>query len=291
MKKIGIIGYGYVGQAFVKMVSGKFETWVINRSEVERDRLPEGVYFAGISEDEEARKAINQCDLAVVCVPTGSVKEDGSCDTSIVEEVISWLEAPVILIKSTVAPGTTDRLSSEFKKRIVFSPEYVGEGKYHVTPRMDFQTDMVKTPFMICGGNDVDCNYIFDLLLPILGPEKTYYKCSALEAELIKYMENTYFGVKITFAQEMYDIVKAFGADWYKVWQGWALDPRVDVMHTAVFPESRGFSGKCLPKDLNALVMASHKKGYTPKFLMAMLKKNAEIRPTEPVRAKLNAKK
>lgn len=282
-KKIAIIGYGYVGRAFAKMVARRYETWIINRSPIDAKELPHGASFAGTSDDPNAWELIKGVDLAVIAVPTPS-NPDGSCDTSIVEETVRKCDAGVILIKSTVAPGTTDRLMKTTGLSIVFSPEYVGEGNYYVTPRMDFQTDMVKTPFFICGGDDADCNRVFDLLIPILGPEKSYYKCSALEAEIIKYMENTYFGVKISFAQEMYDICQAFGADWYKVWQGWALDPRVDVMHTAVFPNNRGFSGKCLPKDLNALVKASSEKGFVPGFLLAMLRKNAQVRKSEPVR-------
>lgn len=287
-KKIGIVGLGYVGSAFKKMVESHYEV-------IEYDPPKLG--------DKSATKEeINVCDLAVVCVFTPT-NPDGSCDTSIVEETVDWLETPVILIKSTIAPGTVDKLREKYQedvkdvvskeyvagvsyKRIVFSPEYVGEGKYYVTPRMDFQTDMKKTPFVILGGYETDCDYILDLLVPVLGPEKRYYKCSALEAEIIKYMENTYFGVKITFANEMYGICQAFGADWYKVWQGWSLDPRVDVMHTAVFPDARGFGGKCLPKDLNALVAASLKVGYRPEFLIEMLKSNARFRPDEPVRFK-----
>lgn len=300
MKRIGIVGYGYVGKAFVDMLADKsgYEVWIINRSPIDAKELPKNAFFAGTTEDEDAKKQINSCDLGVVCVPTPS-KADGSCDTTIVKDVVGWLETPVILIKSTISPGTTDELKGKIAdvdydlggetvtyKRVVFSPEYVGEGKYYVTPRMDFQTAMIKTPFFICGGDEKDCTYVFDLLVPVLGPEKTYYQCTALEAELIKYMENTYFGVKITFAQEMYQICQAFGANWYKVWQGWGLDPRVDIMHTAVFPESRGFSGKCLPKDLNALVKASMDKGYKPTMLNAMLESNAQFRPDEPVRVK-----
>ncbi len=67
------------------------------------------VFHYDISFDSNSKEEINQCDLAVVCVPTPS-KEDGSCDISIVEEVISWLDVPVIIIKSTVPPGTIDML-------------------------------------------------------------------------------------------------------------------------------------------------------------------------------------
>lgn len=279
-KRIGIVGYGYVGKAFYDMVKDHYSTFVYDPHSEEA----KGKFL-------NTKESINRCDLAVICVPTPSL-ENGRCDTSIVEDTVKWLETPVILIKSTIEPGTVDTLTALCKvnglpdKHLVFSPEYVGEGKYHVTARMDFQTDMKKTPFLILGGEKKDCDYILDLLVPVLGPEKTYYTCSAKEAEIIKYMENTYFGVKITFANEMYEICKALGADWYKVWQGWALDPRVDVMHTAVFPEARGFSGKCLPKDLNALVAASDRAGYYPEFLAQMLASNAKFRPEEPVRYK-----
>ena len=263
MQKIAVIGSeGYVGKAFVKMIEDHYD--VVR-------------YDPVLKEECASKDEVNATVLSVICVPT-PMKKDKSCDTSIVEKVVSWLETPVILIKSAIVPGTTDYLRKKYKKRIVVSPEYISEERYYVTSRMDFRKDIKKCPFLILGGNDEDCNYILDLLVPVLGPEKIYYKVKPIEAEIIKYMENTYFGVKVTFANEMYDICQKFGADWYRVWKGWALDPRVDEMHTAVFPENRGFTGKCLPKDLNALVKASEKAGYTPIMLKAMLKSNREIR-------------
>jgi nucleotide sugar dehydrogenase len=277
MKKLAIIGYGYVGQAFAEMVKGHYDITVFDPAPAAKCEFP-------------LHLSLNDCedkfDLAVVCVPTPS-RPDGGCNVAIVFDVIREVKADLILIKSTVPPGTTENLKSMTQKRIVFSPEYVGEGKYYMAPPHDFQTDMKKTPFLILGGDDADCNDVLDILVPVLGPSKHYHKCSSTDAELIKYMENTYFGVKISFAQEMYDICQAFGADWYKVWEGWALDTRVDRMHTAVFPQSRGFGGKCLPKDINALVVASSEAGFVPRFLLAALQKNAEVRPDEPIRAKI----
>lgn len=296
MKSIGIVGYGYVGKAFARMFDDQvgrynqveiFDPFIKDPQDAINQSLPANQCL--YTKEEVGKEMINNCDVGVICVPTPST-DDGGCDTSIVEEVVGWLETPVILIKSTVKPGTVDRLTKLYpNKKIVFSPEYVGEGRYFVTQRMDFQTDMKKCPFLICGGKPDACAMVFDALVPLLGPEKTYYECPALEAELIKYMENTYFAAKITFAQEMYEIVKAHGADWYKVWQGWALDPRVDIMHTAVFPDARGFSGKCLPKDTNALVLSSMDHGYTPSYLIEMLNSNHRFRPDEPIRVKVNA--
>lgn len=284
MTRIGVVGFGYVGQAFARMFYkqvGRYQIEVLDPFIDEiKDKTLTNVILVDSYDD------INTCEMVLVSVPTPS-DDMGGCDTSIVEDVISKINGPVIMIKSTIKPGTTDKLKAKYPdKKIIFSPEYVGEGRYYVTARMDFQTDMIKTPFLIVGGDDADCNAVLDLLIPVLGPEKEYFKCTPIEAEIIKYMENTYFATKITFAQEMYNIVRAHGADWYRVWHGWSLDPRVDIMHTAVFPKERGFSGKCLPKDVNALVKSSIEHGYTPDLLIEVLKTNAKVRPDEPVRLK-----
>ena len=271
MKKISIIGVnGYVGSAFKRMVESQYEV----------------IGYDPKLENTATKEQVNTADLAVICVPTTMGHEykeiEGikvyRCDTSIVEEVVSWLETPVILIKSTIEIGTTEKLKEKYNKRIVFSPEYVGEGKYKVSGRMDFQTDMSATPFLILGGEDRDCDYIFDLLIPILGPEKRYFKTDSRTAEFIKYKENDYFAHKVVWANEMKQQAEALGVNFYDAWQGWSLDPRVDVMHTAVFPENRGFAGFCLPKDTNALAYKLIDSGFIPEFQIAMLKKNLKLR-------------
>jgi len=137
---------------------------------------------------------------------------------------------------------------------------------------------MVKTPFLILGGQKQATAGVLDLLVSVLGPKKKYRQMEALEAELVKYMENTYFAVKVTFANEMKAICDQFGADYYTVRDGWALDPRVDEMHTLVFPNKRGYDGKCLPKDTKALIDASIKQGYVPTFLVEMDKSNEKFK-------------
>jgi len=261
MKKptIAVIGYGYVGKGAYNLFREHYSTKIYDPA------------FSG----SNTKKEINECDLGVVCVPT-PMDKDKSCDTSIVEETIKWLKTEVILIKSTVEPGTTYKLKDKYRKRIVFSPEYMGESKYW-SP-YNFDTNMSNCPFVILGGADEDTQYILDIMVPVLGPTKQYRQCTAMEAEVVKYMENTYFGVKITFANEMYNICQALGVNYYEVRDLWSLDPRVDRMHTAVFKNSRGFGGKCLPKDLNALVKLSEKAGYEPKFLKEMLKSNTRFK-------------
>src|SRR5258708_6017459 len=80
------------------------------------------------------RAMVNACDIAFVCVPTPNV-DHAELDTSIVEEVVDWCESDLIVIRSTVNPGTTDRLKEETGKHIVMQPEYLGETPAH--PMLD----------------------------------------------------------------------------------------------------------------------------------------------------------
>ncbi len=240
--KISVIGNGVVGSAVGRMFNGE-------------------VVFEN-----------THVDWSFICVPTPS-KEDGSCDTSIVEEVISESRADNIVIKSTVSPGTTDYLSNKYNKRIAFSPEYIGESKYY---NPYFNNSMKECPFVIIGGEKNLCNDYIDLVQPILGPTKKYFKTEAKNAEVIKYMENSFFAAKIAFVNQMYDVCEHLGADWHDVREGWLLDPRINSMHTSVFKNKRGFSGKCLPKDLKAII-ASVKGLYDPKLLEAVDTYNEDL--------------
>lgn len=251
---IAIIGMGYVGQGYHKV-------------------FPEAITY-----DEPknigTKKEVNSCDLAIVSVPT-PMKEDGSCDISIVESVIKWLETPLILIKSTISPGTTDKLKKKYNKRICFSPEYMGEGKYFVSPwKYPDPLNPVSHSFQIIGGDKKDADEIIGILVEKLGPEKFYYAIEAIEAEIIKYMENSWGATKVSFCQEFYDLCQKFGASYPRVREGFLLDSRVERMHTAVFPRKRKWIGKCWPKDVMAIIKAGEKVGYSMDLLKQVVKNN-----------------
>lgn len=274
-REILIIGYGYVGKAMANMLKNHYQV-VIFDPYYNGPATEEFSWLAG--DDLKEHNTANYA-LTIICVPT-PINQNRSCDTSIVEETIKKINTEVILIKSTISPGTTDYLKKKYNKRIVFSPEYVGEGNYwHPYP---FQSDMKECPFLILGGAKPDTQYILDLFVPILGPKKTYYQCTAKEAEVIKYMENSYFGLKVIWANQMKDLCDALDVDYYSVRTGWALDPRVDDMHTMVFKDKRGFSGKCLPKDLNAIVQSARNAGFDFPIMKEVLRINEEIYGNNP---------
>jgi UDPglucose 6-dehydrogenase len=256
--KVAIIGMGHVGTAFAELLKEHAEV-------ISYDVRQDGDY--PITD-------LSACEIGVVCVDTPA-SNDGSCDTSKVSDAITKLPVRDVLLKSTVSPGTTDRLVELTGKNICYSPEYVGEPGYY----SPFWRDgMRSVPFVILGGAPTARHRFIDLLMPILGPTKTYFQCTAIEAEIVKYMENAYLAIKVTFVTEFRNICKALAADWHTVREGWLLDPRIEPSHTAVFPGSPGFGGKCLPKDLRAITCAAAKAGYEPRLLLEAIRINEHLR-------------
>jgi UDPglucose 6-dehydrogenase len=251
--KVGCMGAGVVGGAMQKLCG------------------PQTVMYDPAREEYKNNKdAVNKCDVVFVAVPT-PMSDDGCCDTGIVEEVVSWIEAPLIIIRSTISPGTTDRLMEKYNKRIVFQPEYLGETAAHVFG------NMAEREFIVLGGTREDRTAAADFYKHYYNAYVHIYMTDAMTAEVCKYMENAFYAMKVTFVNEFYDVAKAHGVDFNELRECWLADTRISRDHTFVFPDARGFSGKCLPKDCNAIVKSSIERGYTPKFMQAMLKVNGEF--------------
>ncbi len=266
MKSIFICGYGYVGKAMVELLKSYYQIIIY-------DPLYPTLKKENLEFVSDLKKS-KECFLSIICAPTPS-KENGECDISYVESCVKELESPLILIKSTIEIGTTDNLKEKYKKRIIFSPEYVGESRYF---NPYFSKDMKETPMFILGGNKEDTSKIVDIFVPILGPTKFYYQTSAKVAEIAKYMENTFFALKVTFCNEIFEICEKSGVDYWDVREAWLLDPRINRMHTAVLREERGFGGKCYPKDVKALIKYAEKIDYEPKLLKEIISSNEKFR-------------
>jgi UDPglucose 6-dehydrogenase len=254
--KVGVVGGGVVGNA-TKQLCGP-------------DTV---VYDPYVPELAGNKDAINSCDVVFISVPT-PMSEDGSCDTSIVEQSVSWIQAPLIIVRSTVAPGTTDRLREKYHKRIVFQPEYLGETVGHLFG------NMAEREFIVLGGTPEDTSRAADFYKHFYNSMVHIHFADAVTAEVCKYMENAFYAVKVTFVNEFYDIARAHGVDFNRLRELWLADTRVSRDHTFVYPDNRGFSGKCLPKDCNAILHSSRKRGYEPEFMAACLKINDKFQET-----------
>jgi nucleotide sugar dehydrogenase len=280
-KDITIIGYGYVGKAMADFFKNHYNVIIydpiLTNNGKKRDVI-KSIQSLGLQHTVD-KKVVNRCDLAVVCVPTPRGK-DGECDLSAINATMEWLDTPLILLKSTVEIGTTDALIQMYGKRIVFSPEYIGESSYYTPAPYDFHKNVEITPWFTFGGAKEDTTQMVDIFLPITGPVKEYVQCTASEAEMAKYMENSFYASKIMFMYEMDRICNAMGIDFNTVRELWLKDNRINPMHTAVFrnkTEDYCFGGKCLPKDISALIEASKKFGYTPSLLEEVRDSNNRI--------------
>jgi UDPglucose 6-dehydrogenase len=251
--KVGIVGGGVVGGALRKLCGPETITY--------DPYVPE---WAG------NKDRINASDVVFISVPT-PMSDDGTCNTSIVEETVAWVEAPLLIIRSTVSPGTTDRLAAKYKKNIVFQPEYLGETTAHVFG------NMAEREFVVLGGTPAATEAAARFYTHYYNSLVRYYFCDAITAEVCKYMENAFYAVKVTFCNEFYDVAQAHGVDFFKLREMWLADTRISRDHTFVFPDNRGFSGKCLPKDCNAIVKSAEQHGYEAKFMKACLKRNDEF--------------
>ncbi|OGF69593.1 hypothetical protein A3H65_01105 [Candidatus Giovannonibacteria bacterium RIFCSPLOWO2_02_FULL_45_14] len=263
---ITIYGFGYVGRG----------VWNFLRDHYAIQIFDPNVKAPGITNE---KRRLKKTKYAVICVPT-PMSSEGACDISIVENIISKSKHDFYLIKSTVAPGTTAALARKTKKKIAFSPEYLGEGKYEIPywKNMPHPTDMKKHSFHIFGGpKDVTREWI-NIWQKVSGWAPTYAKTDSTTAELVKYMENSFIATKKIFCDEFYDIAQKLGVDYQELRELWLLDGRVGRSTTLIYPGSRGFAGKCLPKDVNAIVVLARKKGHEPELLQRVLDINKKLR-------------
>lgn len=258
---IGIIGEGWVGKSMHELYP---EAIIYDEPNIV-EANPRTIEIAV----KMGREAINGCDIVFVCVPTPNTGE-GELDTSIVEEVVGWCEADIIVIRSTVNPGTADKLKAA-GKRIVTQPEYLGETVAH--PMLD----QGERPFMILGGEPKDRRRVIELYQGVYNANISIRQVTNTEAEVIKLSENRAIAFKVAQAQELYDACEAAGVDYYTVRDAvYGDDPRFNLWHTFIYPDARGFNSKCIPKDVYAWAAWAESVGIQPKITAAMLEKNKE---------------
>ena len=100
-------------------------------------------------------------------------------------------------------------------------------------------------------------------------------------AELIKYMNNTFFATKVSFMNEMRQVSDKIGANWDEAVDGFVLDGRVGHSHLNVpGPDGKfGFGGSCFPKDIQAIIDFAKTVGVEPNVLKGVWEKNLQVRP------------
>lgn len=262
--KIGICGYGFVGKATEQLKNDKVD-FLIYDKEPNLCNPP-----------ETSIEDLSKCDLIFISVPT-PMKKDGSCCIDIVTSAISSIRNygdPLIIIRSTVIPGTCDSLNC------YFMPEFLTEE--------NFIEDFINNPCWIFGllnsdKDDIFKKKIYELIN--IAYDAKRIKSNEIsfinnkEAELVKYFKNCYLATKVSFCNEMYSICNKLNISYDTVKNLVVKDTRITNSHTNVpGPDGKfGYGGTCFPKDVSALNTFMRNNDIQSYLLDATQRRNLEI--------------
>lgn len=225
MINIGIIGCGFVG--------GALKAWLEENNKDAKVLVSDPP--KGYNDD------LSRIDIAFVQihVPT---EDDGTQDLSLMTRLIRDLPDVPVFVRTTILPGTSERLSRETGRRVRFMPEFLTE-RTHIE---DFRKQPMVFP--------VEGDAAALALLTKVFPSKRFVVMSALDAEITKYAHNVFGAYKVTYFNAVREYCEKVGADWAKVHAGCLLSGYINDTHTYVpGPDGKmGYGGKCFPKDVNA---------------------------------------
>lgn len=280
IRSISIIGYGYVGGALGHLC--------------EKNKIPYNVcdvsnktgpfnFFKTIDLLVHFSEFENDINAYFIAVPTPSL-ENGECNTTIVEEVLTKLNEYIkntnsfIFIKSTLVPGTCRRLKSIFPKlNIILCPEFLREAT--------FKEDMYNAKFTLFGMDKIEDSSVefSKLLFKRLYSHnsdmefifKTYEEC-----ELFKYTLNVYLATKIIYFNEIYEVCEKMNVDYQELKTLFRLDPRIGEYGTAVPGDDNcfGFAKPCLPKESRGMYKLRERLGLSTDFIYNVIKRNLYFR-------------
>lgn len=268
MHRIGVIGNGFVGKA----------TGALRNSHVEviaYDKDPAACDPLGTTLEEVAR-----CDVVVISVPTPMNASTGEVHLRIVEDVVLSLRqldsTALVVVRSTVPPGTCDRLG------VYFMPEFLTEANsvddFRNSPRWIFGVPRGGASASAAAAETLES------VLRRCRDAGCIRSCEAVwmpaaEAEMVKYFRNTYLATKVAYCNEISTLCGALGLDYDNVRRMAASDPRIGLSHTSVpGPDGKnGFGGTCFPKDCHGLMHLYHTTNVPCPVLGAAVERNENI--------------
>ena len=246
MKKIGIIGCGFVGKAVASGFSLHSKIRIYDKYDNSYDSLND---------------TVNESDYLFICVPT-PMDENGKQDLSIIYEVIESVveitnSKKTIILKSTIIPGTTRMMAEKYSDHdFVFNPEFLTQRTAHL--------DFINASRIIIGGLKEATDHV-ELLYRDRFVATPIFKTTWEAAEVVKYMCNCFFAMKISFLNEFYDIANHIGVPFEELRNMWIADGRIGNSHIDVpgHDGDRGYGGKCFPKDVRSFFNWAESIGCT----------------------------
>lgn len=259
--KIGIVGVGMVGKESMRyfLESG----W----------KLGKDLFLYDADLKKGFLDSVEKADIIFISVPTPPLR-DGSCDTSIVESVVKKYHNHnrVLVIKSTVEPGTVARLQKKYKSPILFNPEFLTESRAW--------EDFLRPDRQVVGhtvSSKPHASTVLNLLPAAyfsspgaLGAYE-FTRINSTEAEMGKYASNIFGAIKVAYANILADFTKALEVslkregvknpvNYENVRRMVSHDRRIGDAWMNVYQGNyRGFGGYCFPKDFTAFISLGDK--------------------------------
>jgi nucleotide sugar dehydrogenase len=267
-EKLGIIGSGFVGSAVREGMKNHFDV-------ICYDKDPQK--FSNVGSIFEV---VENTDMTFLCVPTPMMRS-GECDLGILSSALNNIaecvkslnkEGYIVVIKSTVPPGTTEKYNKIFTQLdIVFNPEFLTEA--------NAVEDYKNQNRIIVGGERPGSTRVKQIFSKAF-PKVPIIKTSSTIAEMIKYVTNTFLATKVSFANEMYQICQGLDVDYDKVIEYARYDDRLGNSHWSVPGPDKdfGYGGHCFPKDIAALRFVAEELAVDTTMLSATIQKNAKVR-------------
>lgn len=296
--KVSVIGLGFVGLSLSSFLASK-DIHVIG---VDYDKVKISKIISSIPPFYEPKleyllktalkksfeltdkitSQVVESDFIFICVGT-PMKNNGSINLKYIKSSILELgeklskskSKPIIVIKSTVVPNTSEDLvkplleSLELKEsknfELLSNPEFLREG---------FAIEDTLNPhaIVIGGKNTLISEKLKKLYLRVYPKYKNFVLTNNSTAELIKYANNSFLATKISFINSIANICQKIpGTNIDDISKAIGLDPRISSQFLKAGP---GYGGSCFPKDIQALISFSKNLGYVPQLLTAVHKTN-----------------
>ena len=295
--KIAVIGLGFVGLALSSVLASKGITTIgIDSDRKKCSKIAKGIpTFFEPNLEKTLKKAlkknliitdklssINNCDFIFITVGTPQ-KKNGEIDLSFIKIVVRNVgklisknkKKPIILIKSTVIPGTMKNvvlpiLERNSKKKagkdfgLISNPEFLQESRAI--------RDTIKPHAVVLGGYKTKFMRKTEKFFSRFNPNVPIIITNHQTAEMIKYANNSFLATKISFINQIASICQAIpDTNIDDIAETIGLDPRIGNLFLNAGP---GYGGSCLPKDINAIINLSSKIGVEPILLNAVEKTN-----------------
>jgi len=241
--KFNIIGHGFVGQStdlFLRECG-------VNKENIRYVTRTQNLDFYT---NQSLHEKDWEGEITFICLPTPTL-QDGTQDLGAINAVMEKIKGGLVVMRSTVLPGTCKRLAKEYKLHVVMMPEFLTEATMY--------EDAIDPDIVVIGTENKEDE--FTMYEIFRGFRDKFIFLNTMEAETSKYAVNCLYSLKVIYVNQLYDFCQSQNINYDKVKKVLYNRKWIGKNHLeAVFRGVRGLTGKCLPKDLYAFATFSESK-------------------------------